>query len=65
MRRLTLLALAGIALAACGGSPNTPAAPTALKVAWIYVGSANDGGWTKAQKIHFSDGGYFDQIYLK
>ena len=23
------------------------------------------GGWQKAQKIHFSDGGVFDQIYLK
>ena len=23
------------------------------------------GGWTKAQKSHFSDGGVFDQIYLK
>ena len=23
------------------------------------------GGWTKAQKIHFSDGGVFDQIYSK
>lgn len=23
------------------------------------------GGWTKAQKDHFADGGYFDQIYLK
>ncbi len=23
------------------------------------------GGWTKAQQIHFSDGGVFDQIYLK
>ena len=23
------------------------------------------GGWTKAQKTHFSDGGTFDQIYLK
>ncbi|MDY7575638.1 sulfate ABC transporter substrate-binding protein [Actimicrobium sp. CCI2.3] len=22
------------------------------------------GGWTKAQKIHFADGGVFDQIYL-
>jgi len=21
------------------------------------------GGWTKAQKEHFSDGGVFDQIY--
>jgi basic membrane lipoprotein Med (substrate-binding protein (PBP1-ABC) superfamily) len=48
MRRLTLLALAGIALAACGGGANPPAAPTTLKAGWIYVGSANDGGWTKA-----------------
>jgi sulfate/thiosulfate transport system substrate-binding protein len=23
------------------------------------------GGWAKAQKDHFDDGGYFDQIYLK
>jgi sulfate transport system substrate-binding protein len=23
------------------------------------------GGWTKAQKTHFSDGGVFDQIYVK
>ncbi|MEQ1602047.1 MAG: sulfate ABC transporter substrate-binding protein [Methylophilaceae bacterium] len=23
------------------------------------------GGWPKAQKTHFADGGYFDQIYLK
>ncbi|MEN9841794.1 MAG: thiosulfate binding protein [Verrucomicrobiota bacterium] len=23
------------------------------------------GGWQKAQKAHFSDGGFFDQIYLK
>ena len=23
------------------------------------------GGWTKAQETHFSDGGIFDQIYLK
>ena len=23
------------------------------------------GGWTKAQKTHFADGGVFDQIYLK
>ena len=22
------------------------------------------GGWNKAQKVHFSDGGLFDQIYL-
>lgn len=23
------------------------------------------GGWQKAQKTHFADGGSFDQIYLK
>ena len=23
------------------------------------------GGWTKAQKVHFDDGGIFDQILLK
>jgi sulfate transport system substrate-binding protein len=23
------------------------------------------GGWTKAQKTHFADGGLFDQIYQK
>jgi sulfate transport system substrate-binding protein len=23
------------------------------------------GGWTKAQKTHFADGGVFDQIYAK
>ncbi len=26
---------------------------------------ADFGGWTKAQKTHFTDGGVFDQIYLK
>jgi basic membrane lipoprotein Med (substrate-binding protein (PBP1-ABC) superfamily) len=47
MRRVTLLVLAAIGLAACGGSSNTPAT-TAYKAAWIYVGSAADAGWTKA-----------------
>ncbi len=47
MRRLTLLALAGFVLAACGGNPATPPS-NATKVAWIYVGSASDAGWTKA-----------------
>jgi sulfate transport system substrate-binding protein len=23
------------------------------------------GGWAKAQKTHFSDGGIFDQIYTR
>jgi basic membrane protein A len=48
MRRFTLLALASIALAACGGSSNTATTSTALKAAWIYVGSPADAGWTKA-----------------
>jgi basic membrane protein A len=47
MRRLVLLVMAGVVLAACGGSTPTPSS-TALKAAWIYVGSASDAGWTKA-----------------
>jgi basic membrane protein A len=47
MRRLVLLVMAGVVLAACGGSANTPSS-TVLKAAWIYVGSASDAGWTKA-----------------
>jgi sulfate transport system substrate-binding protein len=33
----------------------------------IKLFNINDtfGGWTKAQKTHFADGGVFDQIYLK
>ncbi len=48
MRRLTLLALAAIAVAACGGSSNNNTGSTALKAAWVYVGSSSDAGWTKA-----------------
>ena len=49
MRRLTLLALGAVALAACGGSSNNnPSSSTALKAAWVYVGSSSDAGWTKA-----------------
>jgi basic membrane protein A len=48
MRRSTLLVAVAIGLAACGGSNTTPPASTALKVAWIYVGSSADAGWTKA-----------------
>jgi basic membrane protein A len=47
MRRVTLLVVAAIGLAACGGTSNPPAT-TAFKAAWIYVGSAADAGWTKA-----------------
>ncbi len=47
MRRMTVLALAAIGLAACGGtSPTTTSGP--YKAAWIYVGSSADAGWTKA-----------------
>jgi basic membrane protein A and related proteins len=48
MRRVTLLVVAAIGLAACGGSSTTPTANTPFKAAWIYVGSAADAGWTKA-----------------
>ncbi|TMB89029.1 MAG: BMP family ABC transporter substrate-binding protein [Chloroflexi bacterium] len=47
MRRVTLLVVAAIGLAACGGSSNLPTS-TAFKAAWIYVGAASDAGWTKA-----------------
>ena len=50
MRRLNVLALAAITVAACGGtsgtSSNSPSAQ--FKAAWVYVGSAADAGWTKA-----------------
>src|SRR5438105_9552431 len=46
-------ALAAVALAACGSSGgNSPSAQNSSKssgpltVAWIYVGSASDAGWT-------------------
>ena len=48
MRRVTMLAVAAMALAACGGSSSTTTTTTAFKAAWIYVGSASDAGWTKA-----------------
>lgn len=34
------------------------------KVSLVTIDSAF-GGWTKAQKTHFADGGVFDQIYAK
>jgi sulfate transport system substrate-binding protein len=30
----------------------------------LFTIDAAFGGWAKAQKTHFSDGGIFDQIYL-
>jgi sulfate/thiosulfate transport system substrate-binding protein len=31
----------------------------------LFTIDAVFGGWTKAQKTHFDDGGTFDQIYTK
>jgi basic membrane lipoprotein Med (substrate-binding protein (PBP1-ABC) superfamily) len=46
---MTLLALAAVTVAACGGSSTSgSASPGQFKAAWIYVGSASDAGWTKA-----------------
>jgi sulfate transport system substrate-binding protein len=40
--------------------------PTKLaKVKKLYTIDKDFGGWQKAQKTHFSDGGTFDQIYGK
>ena len=40
---------------------------TRLAVAVALAGSAGAsfGGWAKADKEHFSDGGAFDQIYVR
>src|SRR3989449_2652393 len=50
MKRVTVLALAAMAMAACGGSSggSTASSSAPLKAAWIYVGAASDAGWTKA-----------------
>ena len=48
MKRVTVLALAAIAMVACGGSPTTTTTSTPFKAAWIYVGPSNDGGWSQA-----------------
>lgn len=49
--------------------PNTPAAKAKFAGQFVDVEliTIDDvfGGWQKAQKEHFSDGGIFDQIYLK
>ncbi|HET7864653.1 MAG TPA: sulfate transporter subunit, partial [Burkholderiaceae bacterium] len=31
----------------------------------LFTIDAVFGGWTKAQKTHFADGGVFDQIYAR
>lgn len=48
MKRVTVLALAAMALAACGGSTTTTTTNAPFKAAWVYVGPINDGGWTQA-----------------
>jgi len=50
MKRMTLLAFAAVAAAACGGtsSAGSTSPSTQFKAAWVYVGSASDAGWTKA-----------------
>jgi ABC-type sulfate transport system substrate-binding protein len=32
---------------------------------YLYSDEQTFGGWAKADKEHFADGGSFDQIYLK
>ncbi|GAM10242.1 sulfate-binding protein [Geobacter sp. OR-1] len=44
--------------------PINPKIPTKLaKIKKLYTIDKDFGGWQKAQKTHFSDGGLFDQIY--
>ncbi len=44
--------------------PINPKIPTKLaKVKKLYTIDKDFGGWQKAQKAHFADGGLFDQIY--
>src|ERR1700686_5467716 len=57
MKRMTVLALAAITVAACGGTSGSGAtSPSAqFKAAWVYVGRASDAGWKKAH----DDGGLY------
>ncbi|MEI6075796.1 MAG: sulfate ABC transporter substrate-binding protein [Verrucomicrobiota bacterium] len=47
--------------------PKSPAAlaafPGRFKAIEFYTVNEIAGGWVKAQKVHFADGGIFDQIY--
>ena len=38
--------------------------PVTVKIALFTIDEVF-GGWAKAQKTHFADGGVFDQIYTK
>ena len=50
-------------------SPRNPAAAAKYAAQFpkleLLTIDGDFGGWTKAQKIHFADGGVFDQIYVK
>jgi basic membrane protein A len=48
MKRVTVLALAAIALAACGGTTPTTTTTAPFKAAWVYTGPHDDGGWSQA-----------------
>jgi sulfate/thiosulfate-binding protein len=43
--------------------PINPKIPTSLAKVKLYTIDKAFGGWQKAQKTHFADGGTFDQIY--
>ncbi|CAH2031999.1 sulfate ABC transporter substrate-binding protein [Trichlorobacter ammonificans] len=43
--------------------PISKKVPTKLAKVKLYTIDQAFGGWQKAQKVHFSDGGTFDQIY--
>ena len=43
--------------------PTNPRIPTRLAKVKLYTIDKVFGGWQKAQKTHFADGGTFDQIY--
>lgn len=43
--------------------PINPQIPTKLAKVKLYTIGKTFGGWQKAQKTHFADGGTFDQIY--
>ena len=40
-----------------------PTAVAGIALASVYAKDGWIGGWAKAQKTHFADGGVFDQIY--
>jgi simple sugar transport system substrate-binding protein len=47
----TLVIAAAAAVLALGTSPGSAKTTAAYKVAWIYVGPHNDGGWSQAHDV--------------